>query len=135
MSFARSAVIALVLAIATSAVAADQADLSITTVNPLWIEPIPPVPGKGTTFLFRLKNHRPAAASSVVWTDTGPSSVTFQTITQTSGSTAFDCNFDGSSAVVCTAASLGSGESASFSVTDAIAPNVPSGTSINDQVE
>lgn len=113
---------------ATFSTIASSADLSVSLTD----SPDPVNKGGTITYAIGVANAGPSTASSVSLSDTIPANTTFQSLTPPSGWNCTQPAPGGTGAVSCTATSLASGGSASFSLVVQVAKGVSSGATISD---
>jgi len=86
------------------------ADLAVTKTGPASTSS-----GANLSYTITVTNNGPSPAASVVLTDVIPANTTFVSMNQTGGTPAFNCS--GTTTVTCTAATMTSGQSATFNLT------------------
>ncbi|PYQ31692.1 MAG: hypothetical protein DMF56_00875 [Acidobacteria bacterium] len=110
----------------TTIVAAASADLTITKTTTTTFAPA----GSQFAYTITLHNNGPDAASSVVMTDTLPSSLLFRSITQPAGFTCTTPAVGATGTITCNAATLANNATATFTLTVEVAPGA-TGTIMN----
>jgi len=112
--------------VSTTVTSTPVADLALTNTTPSTSGPA----GSFLTYTLGVTNNGPAAAPNVVLTDTLPSTLLFQSITEPPG---FDCStppVGSSGTITCTAPTLANGGTATFTLVVQVAPGA-SGSIVN----
>lgn len=110
----------------TTIVAAASADLTITKTTTATSAPV----GSQFAYTITLHNNGPDAATSVVMTDTLPTSLLFRSITQPAGFTCTTPAVGTTGTITCNAATFANNVTATFTLTVEVAPGA-TGTIVN----
>jgi uncharacterized repeat protein (TIGR01451 family) len=115
----------------TSTPSHQDADLQVSKVGPLTA-----TAGQPITYTITAANNGPSDAVNVSLTDTLPATLTFQSLTQTTGPM-FACStppVGSSGPILCTLSSFTAGASATFTLVAKVAPSVANGGSVSNTV-
>ncbi len=105
-----------------------QANVRVTKSD----SPDPVVAGQNLTYTIAVTNSGPDPALTVQMSDTVPTHTTFQSLTAPSGWSCTTPPVNDTGPITCTTASLGSGATATFTLTVKVTPSAPHGTNVSN---